>query len=183
MSSYLSIELHTEYKLYGGNLRSVGAKADEYIAALKENQPIAMELYEVIKEGDDDDYSIRLKDAAIVDDLLPFLWAFCRDFYPSERDYGKDLEQLKHCKTYDDLEALTETCYYPLIRNHQSKKIYFSGSGLDDVALYSDGLMLTLEGKVFVEDLDKSFMFFEKMIKKAYVEDFPIVKSITVSIV
>ena len=184
MGAYLSIELHTEYKLYQGYLEEAPEmNIDEYVTALAESEAIALELFDVIKEEEDRTYIIRLKDDAVVKDLLPFMRQFCEDYYESEKEYGKALEQLSHCNSYEELEALLPGDNYPLIRNHVAKKIYFQGRGISDVVLYSEGLMLTLEGKVFAEEMDKSLNFFEKMIKRAYLPDFPIAKSITVSIV
>lgn len=109
----------------------------------------------------------------VLAELPSFLREFYWDFYSEEEKYQPILEVLAKSDSPQEWLSLAATGQYYNFHLDDSGKstVYLKRSdpfGHLNVSIWFEGITLSLEGKILMEEYGRHFAFFETLMKKAY---------------
>ena len=170
MGTYLSIKLATKITLHKSDVASNNRTTKEFLQQLNNHESNLTKLFDFAPDIDDERmYAFTLKPAAIQTALLPLLYAFYSDFYGSNT-HQDVLEKIKSCSSFEALMQYAANSYTPFQKHSDFERIKLQIAESVKIAAYSEGVMLSVEGKISFESLDYSLQFFEKMMLNNYAQ-------------
>jgi hypothetical protein len=182
MGQFLAIGIATKFGTTKKELQKQDITKDELIKQLQVENSFEPELYDFSES--EQYYLFTLKKEIFETQLIPFLEKFYPMVYPkNSSDYTDVLNKLKNSESgaWDEIADNKYFESYQLDDYAEPDYIYFDKPFNPYAKMFSTSIMLSMEGKIMMEQYGRQFKFFKLCMQKAFPE-FLIAKALRVYI-
>ena len=170
MSQYLAIGLNISMRISKAKMEKAQLDADGLCRELTNQRHLASDIY--VRRETEGEFILELEEEILQRELVPFLEAFYPQVYPRMENYGYDrvLEKLKSTPPADWLRLGEDKEFYAFQADDCGRRIRFE---LDkpfrpSIEVVCDTILLSLEGKIMMEEFGRQFSFFQYCIRRAF---------------
>ncbi len=173
MGQYLSVGIVTRLSVLKKEMEKGKIEQAEVFEQLENTLYFPIDIYDVTEN--DNAIILTLKNDVFMSELLSFLRKFYKIMYP-DKEYTTErdevIEKLRTSLPADwmDIAENKSFCFFQKDKYGASDKLYFEKDFKPSVRVHYDGISLSTEGKIFMEEYGRQFNFVKYCMKAAFKE-------------
>ena len=167
MGRFLAIGLVTKIRVEKTKVQQAQMSVEQLQAKIQKECGFDADLYEIIE--DEEIYDFRLKDEIWFEQLLPFLKTIYPLLYDEPSDYENVLVELDSMPSSQWMEWAKTKSEAAFQFDKYGDCDYLS-EGFFDFKIHYESVMLSMEGKILMEEYGRQFRFFKRTMEQTFKE-------------
>lgn len=167
MGRFLAIGLVTKIEVEKTKVQQAQMSVEQLQAKIQQECGFDADLYELIEN--EEIYDFRLKDEIWFEQLLPFLKTIYPLLYDKPSDYENVLVELDSMPSLQWMEWAKEKSEWTFQFDKYGDCDYLR-EGFFDFKIHYESVMLSMEGKILMEEYGRQFRFFKRMMAQTFKE-------------